>query len=71
MKKKKKRINGGPYFKIVIKPCSGLTRLKSQVSGYMGWPKSTRNFFKKIFEVLILHMKKIKKQFMWYRLYMW
>jgi hypothetical protein len=36
MKKKKKRINGGPYFKIVIKPCSGLTRLRSQVSGYMG-----------------------------------
>jgi hypothetical protein len=50
MEKEKKRINGGPYFKIVIKPCPGLTRLRSQVSGYMGWPKSTQvnpNFFKK------------------------
>jgi hypothetical protein len=36
MEKEKKRINGGPYFKIVIKPCPGLTRLRSQVSGYMG-----------------------------------
>jgi len=56
------------FHPIVIKPEMRLIRPRSRVPGYTGWSGSTRinsEKFKNIFEILIFHMKKIKKQSMW------